>query len=598
MLSFKAFLKAMLPPGSLWVPVEAAEDCPDPDFEDGDMEASGAQALAAWSAGNSATLTKSAASPYEGLQSLRVQYNGVSAPYAYQTSLTLGCEYRIVGWARGTIDSPLKLEVKNGNTTLWTHTVSSTAWVNFDETFTATDPTIRFGSNATSSLWAEYDAVTLVVVQAERTEYFDLTLDAIGQIQEETTYSFLKDLAYIRDPYRTPYLSDLEKEYGIPTDSSLTEQERREQLAAIKYAKRGSGSWDDLEDILVTAGFNVQVRTNDPAVNPKLPTLVANELIVNGTESDYWINYLAGLSDYERWNFLFWIVETSSGWPMEYGGQLHTLRNSGDMLFYNDYFTQSLRDYSKFRYENVSSPNVTFSTSGASFGTSGRVLIEHDTRFDNTEGALVWSGLLNNHLNNARLFSKRDASDLSMEVYLLTGPDRIVIESEFAIRTIAYSISANLPSVLAINFETGQTPTLYADGGLVGSFSGAWEPTHYDQDLFVGNDYTFANPFPTTIETFISTDRELTALEHSALATELIALNAPTVVPPTLTDSQKTVLKNLVVKFKPTRSLGLLAITDNKFTFTNVAGYGKNSTLGFSSLTTMDGGRFIRAEEF
>jgi hypothetical protein len=52
-------------------------------------------------------------------------------------------------------------------------------------------------------------------------------------------------------------------------------------------------------------------------------------------------------------------------------------------------------------------------------------------------------------------------------------------------------------------------------------------------------------------------------------------------------------LKNLVTKFKPLNTVGLLAITDYKFTFCTVGAYPGNPDLGFSSLTEMDGGRFI-----
>jgi hypothetical protein len=82
---------------------------------------------------------------------------------------------------------------------------------------------------------------------------------------------FLNTLDTLRNPYLCDidFLPDLEKEYGITTDESLTETERREQLAAIVYAHKGTGSRSYLEDRLHQAGFtNLFVYNNDPAVNP------------------------------------------------------------------------------------------------------------------------------------------------------------------------------------------------------------------------------------------------------------------------------------------------------------------------------------------
>lgn len=97
---------------------------------------------------------------------------------------------------------------------------------------------------------------------------FDKLLAGIG-INFEELYQFLKDLANIRNPYETPWLEDLEKEYGIVTNLVITELRRREQLAEKVYNKTGTGSIDDLQEALDKAGFDLNVLPNDPAVDPK-----------------------------------------------------------------------------------------------------------------------------------------------------------------------------------------------------------------------------------------------------------------------------------------------------------------------------------------
>ena len=70
---------------------------------------------------------------------------------------------------------------------------------------------------------------------------FDLLLDGIADNAELVSIA-LSLMSKIRDPYYTPILSDLEHEYGIQTDSRLTENTRRDKLAAIVYRKKNTGS--------------------------------------------------------------------------------------------------------------------------------------------------------------------------------------------------------------------------------------------------------------------------------------------------------------------------------------------------------------------
>lgn len=96
---------------------------------------------------------------------------------------------------------------------------------------------------------------------------FDKLLSGIGD-NAELMREFLKNLANIRDPKLTPILKDLEKEYGLVTNTQISESDRRNQLAAIKYAKRHKGTFDELQSVLQAAGFDVVIVPNYPAIDP------------------------------------------------------------------------------------------------------------------------------------------------------------------------------------------------------------------------------------------------------------------------------------------------------------------------------------------
>ena len=86
----------------------------------------------------------------------------------------------------------------------------------------------------------------------------------------EAVRAYLSGLSEIRTPSSTPFLADLEREFGVFTDPNLTEQQRRDQLTPIVYGRGGNGSVDFLQNSLDSAGFNVQVHENSPAVDPDI----------------------------------------------------------------------------------------------------------------------------------------------------------------------------------------------------------------------------------------------------------------------------------------------------------------------------------------
>lgn len=98
---------------------------------------------------------------------------------------------------------------------------------------------------------------------------FDLLLDGMAD-NYEVLRSFLSVLSDIRRPLVTPILSDLEKEYGIPTSTLLSEAERRQRLDELVYGGDSDGTEDDMQTALRNAGFDVFVYQNDPAVDPAI----------------------------------------------------------------------------------------------------------------------------------------------------------------------------------------------------------------------------------------------------------------------------------------------------------------------------------------
>jgi hypothetical protein len=124
---------------------------------------------------------------------------------------------------------------------------------------------------------------------------FDQFLTALGKNANDV-YEQLYALGNLRDPRTTPVLSDLEKEYGILPKTNLSEAVRRQQLAAIKYARPGTASDTDLQTILRNAGFDVYVTRNFPPVDPA--DILATEYLLEAGEVDAFAgepNAIAGL---------------------------------------------------------------------------------------------------------------------------------------------------------------------------------------------------------------------------------------------------------------------------------------------------------------
>ena len=72
-------------------------------------------------------------------------------------------------------------------------------------------------------------------------EDFDHFLDGIGD-NLQGVHDALELLAHIRDPATTPYLDELEREYGITPNIQLTDAQRRANLLDAKYARNRHGT--------------------------------------------------------------------------------------------------------------------------------------------------------------------------------------------------------------------------------------------------------------------------------------------------------------------------------------------------------------------
>ncbi len=98
-------------------------------------------------------------------------------------------------------------------------------------------------------------------------EGLDQLLDGISLNLEEMR-DFLALLAKIRNPFLTPILSDLEKEYGLPPNTNLSLEERQQRLLSAITNRSGFGA-DYMQEKLQRAGFNVQVHVNNPPIDPR-----------------------------------------------------------------------------------------------------------------------------------------------------------------------------------------------------------------------------------------------------------------------------------------------------------------------------------------
>lgn len=100
-------------------------------------------------------------------------------------------------------------------------------------------------------------------------EDFDLFLNGVAENLELMRVDLL-DIAFTRNPQKTSIIGDLEKEFGLAFDSSLTDQERRDRVLSAKTANKGDGTDTFMQTKLQESGFDLFVYQNEPAVYPSL----------------------------------------------------------------------------------------------------------------------------------------------------------------------------------------------------------------------------------------------------------------------------------------------------------------------------------------
>ena len=126
--------------------------------------------------------------------------------------------------------------------------------------------------------------------EPEEQAEFDLLLEGVAD-NLEVIRAFLSTLSDTRNPNDTIILSDLEREYGVPTNTLLSEDTRRVRLAELVFGANRNGTEDDLQTALRNVGFDVFVYQNDPAVDPAIFLEQQFQMVADGD------NAFAGRSD-------------------------------------------------------------------------------------------------------------------------------------------------------------------------------------------------------------------------------------------------------------------------------------------------------------
>lgn len=116
---------------------------------------------------------------------------------------------------------------------------------------------------------------------------YDKLLEGIAE-NSEAVKDDLSTLADIRNPLKTTVLDDLERDYGVVYPVGATETQRRQALKGFMFNRNTNGAYDQLQDKLQEAGFDVTVIPNYPVIDPRLyydeEYYQEGELIVNEFE--------------------------------------------------------------------------------------------------------------------------------------------------------------------------------------------------------------------------------------------------------------------------------------------------------------------------
>lgn len=114
----------------------------------------------------------------------------------------------------------------------------------------------------------------------------DNLYSGIAEALEEVAGT-LDDTADTRDPLDTVYSPALQREYGFLPDEDLSDEDQRNRVKALKYAKRGSGTAEAMQEALRIAGFTqlevVEIRKDDSITGGLIAA--QSDIVVNGFET-------------------------------------------------------------------------------------------------------------------------------------------------------------------------------------------------------------------------------------------------------------------------------------------------------------------------
>ena len=119
----------------------------------------------------------------------------------------------------------------------------------------------------------------------------DNFLDGLSDIWQQV-HDDMGSLATLRDPWTTPYLEELERDYGVMPNAQLTDAQRRANLAMAKYGRSKTSTADTLQNALDLAGLGtggcgLHVFANDPAVDPGPFMLGTFQTYLGGGNNQY-----------------------------------------------------------------------------------------------------------------------------------------------------------------------------------------------------------------------------------------------------------------------------------------------------------------------
>lgn len=119
---------------------------------------------------------------------------------------------------------------------------------------------------------------------------YDKFLDGIADNSEAVRAS-LDALRHLRNPWKTPILKDLEREFAVIPSAAASESERRQRLASTMFRRTTLPTYSMLEEQIAAAGFpGIYVHANSPAVDPSLFigrnfNMTAGDLLPGGNDA-------------------------------------------------------------------------------------------------------------------------------------------------------------------------------------------------------------------------------------------------------------------------------------------------------------------------